>query len=333
LKPLRILIIRFSSIGDIVLTTPVIRCIKKQKPEAEIYLLTKEKFSSILKDSLYLTDIISFNENLFETVKELRAMGFDYIIDLHHNQRSFLIKCCFPFTPKYSFNKLNFEKWLMVNFKINRLPHKHIVDRYFEAIQPLGIKNDGEGLDFFIDKNETFDALKLPPQHQQGFVVFSIGGNHATKKMPAGKWKQLAEKINYPIVILGGIEEAGEGENIASGLPAVLNLSGKTTLHTSASLIKQSKLVITHDTGLMHIAAALKKPVVSVWGNTIPAFGMEPYYGENKISGFKAEVDNLNCRPCSKLGHKKCPEGHFNCMNNQDVLKIADTVKQWLASL
>jgi ADP-heptose:LPS heptosyltransferase len=331
LKPLRILIIRFSSIGDIVLTTPVIRCIKKQKPEAEIYLLTKASFAGVLKPNPYLSGIISFDGNLSSTVKELKAIGFDYIIDLHHNQRSFLIKCCFPFTKKYSFDKLNFEKWLMVNFKINRLPHKHIVDRYFDAQLPLGIENDGEGLDFYINKEEAFDVLKLPAEHQQGFIVFSIGGNHATKKMPVEKWKQLAALINYPVVVLGGKEEAAEGAEIADELK-VLNLCGKTTLHESASIIQQSKLVVTHDTGLMHIAAALKKPVISIWGNTIPAFGMEPYYGNHFVSSMKAEVDNLNCRPCSKLGHKKCPEGHFNCMMKQDVTKITETVKQWLAS-
>jgi ADP-heptose:LPS heptosyltransferase len=318
-KRQNILIIRFSSIGDIVLTTPVIRCIHQQKPDADIYLLTKEKFSGVLKDNPYLKGIISYRDDIHETIGVLRAIGIDVIVDLHYNQRSLLVKLAFPFTSTFTFHKLNFEKWLMVNFKKNILPDKHITDRYFDSLKSFGIENDGRGLDFFIDENETYDVKQLPPTFQNGYVVFSIGGNHATKKLPEEKWRELAERIRLPVIVLGGKDEMQAGDSIAFNQDKVLNLCGKTKLHQSASVIQQSNIVVTHDTGLMHITAALKKPMIAVCGNTIPEFGMMPYYGKHDVWHVNAEVKNLHCRPCSKLGYQECPKGHFKCMQQQDI--------------
>jgi ADP-heptose:LPS heptosyltransferase len=337
LKPKKILIIRFSSIGDIVLTSPVVRCIKKQLPDAQIYFLTKKQFVPVIEASPFIHRIISFQDNLFETIGELRKIDFDCIIDLHKNLRTFFIKSFFPFTAKYSFDKLNFEKWLLVNFKINRLPDKHIVDRYFDGIKKLGIENDGEGLDFFISKENEFDTKQLPDNFRTGYVVFSIGGNHATKKMPVEKWKVIAKQIKIPAIILAGIEEWERGEQIRSANSGIINFCGKTNIAQSASIIRQSQLIVTHDTGLMHIAAAFQKPVISIWGNTVPEFGMSPYYGSQQIINHKSdlscqrqEIRNLHCRPCSKIGHEKCPEGHFDCMMKQDENKIAESINKLL---
>lgn len=326
----KILVIRFSSIGDIVLTSPVLRCINKQLPNAEIYFLTKKQFLPLVQANSNIHQVILFDNNLKETIATLKEIGFSYIIDLHNNLRSRVISTAFPLTKVFRFNKLNTEKWLLTNFNINRLPQKHIVDRYFEAVADLGIINDNEGLDFFIPPNEIFDSNTLPETHQKGFVVFSIGGQHSTKKMPLHKWHQLATLINYPIIILGGKEEQQEGEELSAKFQHTISYSGKLSLLQSASLLAQSKLVITHDTGLMHIAAAFKKPIVSIWGNTIPEFGMYSYYGKYSIENYKAEILNLNCRPCSKLGHKKCPEGHFKCMEQQDTNAMALFVKEHL---
>ena len=324
----KILVIRFSSIGDIVLTSPIVRCIHKQLPNAEIYFLTKKQFQPIVQHNENIHRVILFDNNLNETIATLKDIGFQYIVDLHNNLRSRLICAAFPLTKVFRFNKLNTEKWLLTNFKINRLPQKHIVDRYFEAIAELAVVNDNEGLDFFIPSHEIFDYDTLSETYQKGFVVFSIGGQHNTKKMPLPKWHQLALLINSPIIILGGKEEQQEGEDLSAKFQHVINYCGKLSLLQSASILAQSKLVVTHDTGLMHIAAAFKKPIVSVWGNTIPEFGMYPYYGKFSVENYKAEIFNLNCRPCSKLGHKKCPEGHFKCMEQQDVTAMALFVKE-----
>ena len=229
-----------------------------------------------------------------------------------------------------SFHKLNFEKWLVVNFKINKLPNIHIVDRYFETVKTLGIKNDGRGLDYFIPEKEDVDIKTLPTSFHNNYIGFVIGAKYSTKQLPNEKIISICKKINQPVILLGGKEDVEKGNRIVSSLKSqatslIFNACGKYNLNQSASLVKQAKKIITHDTGLMHIAAAFKKEIVSVWGNTIPEFGMYPYYGESQISSLKAQVLNLSCRPCSKLGYSKCPKGHFKCMNEineEEIIKF-----------
>ncbi len=331
---MKILILRFSSIGDIVLTTPVVRCIKKQYPEAEVHFVTKKAFSPIVQTNPYISKVHLLNDSLMDLVNELKQEKFDYVIDLHHNQRTFILKTMLG-VKAYSFNKLNFEKWLMVNFKINRLPQKHIVDRYLETCAPLGVVNDVAGLDYFIPEDDKVDTTDLPEGCHKGYVAWVIGAKQHTKKFPVDKVALAIGKLNYPVVLLGGKEDIAEGESIAQlaviNNPAVYNVAGKFTLNQSASVVQQARLVVTNDTGLMHIAAALKKPIISIWGNTIPGFGMGPYYGNAKVKHYKFEIEGLSCRPCSKLGYEQCPKGHFKCMREMDEAAIAATIEQCFA--
>jgi ADP-heptose:LPS heptosyltransferase len=224
----------------------------------------------------------------------------------------------------FSFRKLNIEKYLYVNFKLNRLPNMHIVDRYFETVSSIEIKNDRKGLDFFMPAAEEFSVDDLPETHRSGYVALVVGALKATKRLPLEKLIELCTLIKLPIVLLGGTAEINDAHQIASQTgPELVNLVGKLSIARSASVVKQAKVVITHDTGLMHIAAAFHKPIISIWGNTVPAFGMFPYMPDEPEKNFIAEVKNLSCRPCSKIGYKKCPKGHFKCMLNQDLPKIA----------
>ncbi len=320
---MKILVIRFSSIGDIVLTSPVVRCVHQQLPDAEIYFLTKKQFQPVMANNPHIHQVFYFENNLIETISAIKNTGVDYIIDLHNNLRSRIITAAFPLAKVFRFNKLNAEKWLLTSFKINRLPNIHIVDRYFETVSALGVKNDNEGLDFFIAQQDIFNIKSLPETHQKGYLVFSVGGQHNTKKMPLHQWQKLAAEINFPIIVLGGNDEWETGEALSKVNNNLINFCGKTSLAQSASLIQHAEMIVTHDTGLMHIAAAFKKPVLAIWGNTIPELGMYAYFGKNPVSNFQAEVKGLNCRPCSKLGYNKCPEGHFNCMEQQDIAAMA----------
>jgi ADP-heptose:LPS heptosyltransferase len=317
----KILIIRLSSIGDIVLTTPVIRCLKQQLPNAEIHFLTKASFASILISNPYLSKIHPLKEDIAFTIGELKEENFELIIDLQKNFRSRHIRS-FLKVKAYSFPKLNFKKWLLVNFKINRLPKIHIVDRYFMAVKKPGIINDKKGLDYFIPENEEVDLKNLPLPHQKKYIAFVIGTTYFTKRLPTEKIISICKQINDPVILLGGIDDAGRGEKVAKEVGEnIYNACGKYSLHQSASIVKNAFKVITHDTGLMHIAAAFDKDIISVWGNTIPAFGMTPYMRSDKR--FVAiEVENLSCRPCTKLGYKKCPKKHFKCMQLIDEEKI-----------
>ncbi len=327
----RFLIIRFSSIGDIVLTSPIVRCLAAKYPEAEIHYLSKPAFRGILESNPYISKVWMWNEDSKELIDELRSMQFDYIIDLHHNLRSFLVKSKLN-RKSVSFNKLNIEKYLYVNFRIGKLPNIHIVDRYFETLVNLGVVNDNQGLDFFIEEK---DAIKindlLPDTHHKGYIALVIGALKATKRLPFDKLLELCEQLKFPIVLLGGESEKNEGVLLSEKLgPRVLNMCGKLTLGQSASLVKQAMVVVTHDTGLMHIAAAFQKPIVSIWGNTIPEFGMYPYLPSAESKQFIAEVKELPCRPCSKIGYTACPKKHFRCMQNQDLEKIAEEVRGFL---
>ncbi|MDB4835250.1 glycosyltransferase family 9 protein [Cyclobacteriaceae bacterium] len=326
----KILVVRFSSIGDIVLTTPVVRCLKNQLDNAQIHYVTKPGFRGVLEENPYIDKVHILTESLGELITELKAEKFDYVIDLHSNLRSLVIKKRLG-VKSYTFDKLNFKKYLLVNFKINRMPNIHIVDRYMATIEKLGVHNDNKGLDYFYNQKDEVEQGWLPtPFYEAGFSAFAIGGQHATKRLPIDKLLELCAKINGPIVLLGGPEDVevaqqveqffAPGKNVSADLTEGLNKRtvifngvGKFNLNQSASIVKQAQRVFTHDTGVMHIAAAFQKEVFSIWGNTVPELGMYPY--QTKFTIF--EVKDLSCRPCSKIGYDECPKGHFKCMNEQ----------------
>lgn len=310
--------------GDIVLTSPVIRCLRKRYPNAEIHYLTKPNFASIVESNPCVTKVWQWNQDFKETLKHLKALKFDHVIDLHHNLRTKRVKLALG-RPSSSFNKLNIEKYLMVRFRINRLPKKHIVERYLNTVAQLGVEDDGLGLDFFIASADEFDTKKLPANLQNGYVALVVGALKETKRMPEHLLRKMLEMNDLPFVVLGGKAEADLGISLSKGLEnRVLNLCGSLSLGGSASVIQQASLVISHDTGLMHIAAAFQKPIITLWGNTIPEFGMWPYNPSNKFEEIRAEVSNLSCRPCSKIGYEKCPKAHFKCMENQDLKAISE---------
>lgn len=356
---MKFLIIRLSSIGDIVLTSPVLRCLKKQVPIAEIHFLTKYAHRQIVESNPNITKVHLLDESLTATITQLKLERFDYIIDLHKNLRTAKIKRGLKKIPSFSFNKLNIQKWLLVNFKINNLPNVHIVDRYLDTLKTFGVVNDGLGLDYFIPPKETIKESDLPMSHQAGFIGVVIGAALNTKKLPLHKIKEMLAAINHPIILLGGPEDRINGNELAAINPhKIYNACGKFSLNESADLVRRSKLVITHDTGLMHIAAAFKKPVFSIWGNTVPEFGMNAYYGSSnqlRITNYEFQVrgtfqktedenaetaksairhplsaNQLSCRPCSKIGFNKCPKGHFKCMELQDVKAIAEKTELFL---
>lgn len=322
----KFLVIRLSSIGDIVLTTPVVRGLKQQVENAEVHFVTKKKHACIVESNPYVDKVHLFEEQMGDLIRELENEQFDYIIDLHRNFRSSRIKRRLKI-PSFSVNKLNRQKWIMVQFKINKLPDRHIVDRYLETVSVFDVKNDGRGLDYFIAEKDEFKKEDLPAPFQKGYVAFVIAGTWFTKKLPVEKVSEICQKIDQPVILLGGKNEYDEGEKVLSQSKGnVLNYAGKVSLNQSASLVRGANVVLTNDTGLMHIAAAFKKKILSFWGNTIPDFGMYPYQpGENSEI---LEVEGLKCRPCSKLGHKKCPKRHFKCMNEIEVEKVVEWIER-----
>jgi heptosyltransferase-2 len=342
---MKFLIIRFSSIGDIVLTTPVVRCLKKQVPGAEVHFLTKENFYPVVEHNAYIdkTHLLAHSWELM--IHELKLEEYDHIIDLHNNVRTLRVKKALE-KPSHSFNKLNIQKYIYVNLKLNLMPGVHIVDRYMKTVESFGVKNDGGGLDYFIPEKEETKKTDIPASHLAGYIGIVIGAAHNTKKYPVHKLKELCKQLDHPVILLGGKEDRQNGEEIAAvDTVKVYNACGKFSINESADLVRKAKIIVSNDTGLMHIAAAFRKPVISLWGNTVPSFGMYPYYGENflhnRASGQGSsrdrtlpydilQVNKLKCRPCSKIGYNKCPLKHFKCMEKIEVDEVLNAIKRRL---
>ncbi len=335
---MKVLVIRFSSIGDIVLTTPVIRCLKQQRPDVELHYLTKASFKSVVAHNPYIDKIHYLHDDFIKTLNELRAEKFDFVIDLHNNLRTARVKRALD-AKSMSFPKLNIQKWLLVNFKINLMPSYSIVERYFETVKPLGVTNDGQGLDYFSGDDSKLGNRDIPMSHWAGYVGCVIGGSYNTKKLPVDKWKEFCAKVPYPVVLMGGPEDREEGNRIAEqDTVKIYNACGKFSINESARLVQLSKVVVSNDTGLMHVAAAYKKPIISLWGNTSPEMGMFPYYGYNDLKKivepvvYMMENKSLHCHPCSKLGYARCPKGHFKCMNELNMNELVEIVKKYWPS-
>ncbi|MCF8381426.1 MAG: glycosyltransferase family 9 protein [Bacteroidales bacterium] len=321
---MKFLILRFSSIGDIVLTTPLIRCLKQQYKDAELHYLVKNQFLDVLKHNPYIDKLWLWNKDENnQLISQLKNEKFDFIIDLHKNLRTFRLKQKLKI-KSFSFNKINLEKWLLVNTKINRLPDVHIVDRYLHTLKNFQVVNDNAGLDYFLGKDDEELPEDVKKKLPSKFICLVIGAQHSTKKMPEDLLAQICSGIHHPVIILGGPGDKTSAHEILTLTENknVFDFSGKLSLNQSAYLVKISELVISHDTGLMHIASAFKKKIISIWGNTVPELGMYPYLPHPQSRIF--EVNNLSCRPCSKIGFDKCPKKHFKCMKEQDVHGIAN---------
>lgn len=327
-QQVKILVLRFSSIGDIVLTTPVLRNLKKSLKNVELHYLTKSSFQALLKHNPYVDKLWHFNKELDEVLPQLMNEKFDYVVDLHKNVRTLRLKKKLK-TKSFSFDKLNVNKFLLTALKINRMPKAHIVDRYMETVKSFNITNDGEGLDYFTDPTSEDNFLEFSKNLPDKYTVAVVGAAHNTKVPTVQKYCEILKAIDKPVVLIGGEKDYVIGEKIEHSLSiSIYNYCGTTTLDQSALLIKNAELVITPDTGMMHVAAAYKVPTVSLWGNTVPELGMTPYYGKKDVPFLISEVKNLSCRPCSKIGYDACPKKHFKCIEDLSVNQIRKWVEQ-----
>lgn len=320
---MKILIIRLSSIGDIVLTSPVVRCLKEQRADAELHFLCKESMLPVVENNPYLSKIHLLRKHDLQLLPVLQSEEYDAVIDLQRNSLSHKIVRQLG-KKRHTFPKLNFRKFLLVAFKWNTMPQCHIVDRYFEAVKFMGVHNDGEGLDFFVRDEECqkFEVFN-PPLH---YVAVAVGSRHATKCIPVSKIRAIMSESKLPFVFLGDESDALIVTDLCKEYPMSLNLCGKLSLQGSAAAVSRADFVLTGDTGLMHIASALQKVTISLWGNTVPEFGMYPYQPKHPENIYIIENKKLFCRPCSKLGYKRCPLGHFKCMQTLSAQTVIDII-------
>lgn len=324
---MKVLIIQSASTGKTILITPLIRILKTEL-EVEVHVALPESKWHILNENPYCDKIISLNQGIFKIRKEIKSAGYNSIIDLEVNLRTFLISWLNG-KYRFTFKKNLFRKWLYTKTKINLLPKTHIVEQYIDLLKPLGIKGDNLGLDFYIPEKDEVENDWLPTSHQTGYAAVAIGAKHNTRRLPVNRLIELCDRINKPIILIGNEEDEQVADEIESfferGTEAeeeaienlnkkaiIFNACGKFNFNQQASLIKNASWVFTHDNDLMHVAAAFKKQIFSIWGNTTPHFGEYPYRTQFTIF----ENNKLRCRPCTSTGYTNCPKGHFKCMND-----------------
>lgn len=325
-----ILFIRFSSIGDIVLCSPLLRALKQQMPNSRLLFATKKQFAPLLQHNPHIDKLFLLDKDMGTLIKALKAEPIDFIVDLHNNLRSRRLRWAIK-APSALVRKYNWQKWLLVHFKLNLMPNSHIVDRYFATLQPLGIQPDEKGLAFYNGIAEA-DSQALRRHLPNPYNVLVIGGTYFTKRIPLPKLIEAVKASPYPVVLIGGKNDHPMAAQLCQYFePSVPlhNLCGNLSIAESAEIIRHSHLVISGDTGMMHIAAAYQKPLLSVWGNTVPALGFAPYMPQRAHHSLILENKELKCRPCSKLGYNKCPKKHFECMQSLDMAKaINDLMMQ-----
>lgn len=315
----RILIIRLSSIGDIVLTTPIIRQARARFPHAQIDFLTQSAFAELLRHNPYLSRVHS--------VEDFRPAKYDLCIDLQNSRRSRWLRRGLA-THLAQYHKENWKKFLLVRFKWNLLSSAPPVPlRYLAACHAFGLEDDGEGCDIFLSD----DARRFAAQAIQSKKTLAVcyGARHFTKRFPIEKiatvLNALLSERDIQALLLGGKDDAPLGETLRSMIsPAasVSDFSGKCSLLQTAALLERADAVFTGDTGLMHIAAAFQKPIVVVFGSSVKEFGFLPFRAPYHL----LEREGLSCRPCSHIGRARCPKGHFKCMEEIDERAVLQAI-------
>ena len=312
----RVLIIRFSSIGDIVLCSPVLRNLKQQFPQIQIDILTKSNFVSVWKDNPHIHRILKWDDK--RDTQAWKSTSYDLILDLHNNLRSFRVKCLRWDVPNMSVSKENLKKMALVLTKMPFFASTPISERYNGLLEKVGIKCDNNGLDFY-------GLESLPPDFNlsQPYHVIALGGSYETKQVPTKKYVEFlsTEGSEILFVLIGGKGEIESAAAIQMAFPGkTIDLTGKLSLGQSAQLVKECRVLVSGDTGMAHIGAALGKPILWIWGSTTPQLGMMSPKKPNQGELISMEVLGLGCRPCSKLGHHKCPKKHFKCMDHNPGL-------------
>ena len=314
-----ILAVRFSSIGDVLLTTPLLRAIRQRHPESAITVLTKAAHAPLLSHNPHITRVLSVETEggLRHVAAELRAARYSHLLDLHDSLRSRMLRALVPGNWT-GYPKHRVARALLIHVKRNWYRSwKPVAERYFAAAQHLDVAPDGRPPEFFLAAEARQEVDKWLAEGGQGqdrpMVAIAPGAAHATKRWPVQHWRALIDRIiaqGHAVVIVGGAAD----QSLAAALTPnrsgrVLNAAGRFGLQGTGALIQRSAALVSGDTGVMHMATGVGTPVVALFGPTVKLFGFFPYTPAARV----LELD-LACRPCSSKGGPRCPLGHHRCL-------------------
>ncbi len=344
--PKKILIIRFSSIGDVVLTTPLLRVLHTTFQFSMIDFVVKKEYAELVRNEKNLNRIYEFDpksgfSGMHKLRKQLQSEQYDLIVDIHNSLRSRYLRWMLGSGDVVVVSKRIFARTMLVRFKKNFYGNiVSVADRYIEPLQKYGIQNDGEGLELYISvgiRAQAFAKMNKLGIHLYGMMIgFCPSAKHATKCWPQERFAELgirlANKYGAKILLFGAAADKDRCAAIANAINdrsrngKAVDLSGELSLLESAIAMEACNLVVTNDSGLMHVASAMKKKVIAIFGPTVREFGFFPVGKEQIV----LERNGLYCRPCTHIGGKICPEKHFRCMNEIHVDEVAEAVNQIL---
>jgi lipopolysaccharide heptosyltransferase II len=339
------LVIRFSSIGDIVLSTPLLRVLRTRFPQGQIDYVTRTEYAELVKSNQNLNHTYEFDarerfEGLRALKKKIRDERYDLIVDIHDSLRSKYLRSLRG-PKRVVVDKRVLERSMLVNLKKNLYKEVvSVVDRYIEPLSDLGVHNDAKGLELHIPDDVLFGvsgkiaALKL--NRFEKVVGLCPGARHFTKRWPADRFARVgaafAQKMDAKILLFGGAVDAPICNQICwdinnqAGVERATSLCGQLKLLETAAAMEYCDVIVTNDTGLMHIAVAMHKKLVAVFGSTVREFGFFPYDPKAIV----LETQGLVCRPCSHIGRSECPERHFKCMSEIDPDQVFSRARDLL---
>ncbi|MBI3194918.1 MAG: lipopolysaccharide heptosyltransferase II [Ignavibacteriae bacterium] len=341
----KILIIRFSSLGDIVLTSPLVRSLRAQFPFAQIDFLVKEAYADLVKFNPNLSSVIEMRrddwDELQTVVNQVQAEKYDLLVDLHNSLRSRYIRVLSKAHRKVVVNKRAVARFMLVNFKRNFYDGiVPVTERYLESCASFGVRGDGNGPEVFIPEQtiETMAAYVSKFKFERYKIIIGLApsAKHFTKRWLPERFIEFgayaAKELNAKLLIFGGNEDATECEDISQminmqvGASASENVAGKISLLESIALLDYCELVVSNDSGMMHLAQARNRNLVAIFGSTVKEFGFFPTTSNSKV----VEAENVPCRPCSHIGREECPKMHFHCMNSVRVEEVVRAVNSLL---
>jgi heptosyltransferase-2 len=328
---LRILLVRFSSIGDIVLTTPLVRVLRRRHPDAQLIYVTKRAMAPLVTDNPHLSQVIALepDEPLARLARRLRAVQPTHGLDLHGSLRSAALRLLVR--GRWSgYAKRKLARTLLVATKLDLYRGDvPVAERYFEAARQLDVEPDGGPPEFFLGAAARERVARWLAERglaTEPFAALAPGAAHATKRWPMAHWQALADRLRemgYRLVILGGPEDRGAAQQLG---PLAESAAGEFTLQETGACLARAKVLISGDTGVMHMATGVGTPVVALFGPTVRAFGFFPYHARATVL-----AQDLRCRPCSTMGTARCPLGHHRCMVDLLPAQVAAAVERLVA--